>query len=243
MDFCTYSLCLGSGSEVCVKQYNVQPRTVLNGVERFSQTETFRAPQGPDKEQGGRKRRTTEAEDKKIVKWYEDMQGDPFEVTAKRGRFTIDGGAIQKPLEGVREKAVSRWTIYRRLWESDLFAFRPRNKELYTAEEMATRLAYAEKHKDRSEEEWMQYFFTLRHFQNRLRFFAKSPSIFENVPPSPFMYYRWVQKFCAIIRFFDPLGSIFVTADHKRGARVTIPCSLPPFDVHNPRATPIYRVH
>ena len=57
------------------------------------------------------------------------------------------------------------------------------------------------------------------------------------------MYYRCVQKFCAIIRFFDPLGSIFVTADHERGARVTIPCSLPPFDVHNPRATPIYTVH
>ena len=57
------------------------------------------------------------------------------------------------------------------------------------------------------------------------------------------MYYRCVQKFCAESRFSDPLGSIFVTADHERGARVTIPCSLPPFDVHNPRATPIYTVH
>ena len=52
-----------------------------------------------------------------------------------------------------------------------------------------------------------------------------------------------MQKFCAIIAFSDPLGSIFVIADHERGARVTIACSLPPFGVHNARATPIYTVH
>ena len=57
------------------------------------------------------------------------------------------------------------------------------------------------------------------------------------------MYYRCVQKLCAETRFSDPLGSIFVTADHERGARVTVPCSLPPFGVHNPRTTPIYTVH
>ena len=52
-----------------------------------------------------------------------------------------------------------------------------------------------------------------------------------------------MQKFCTKVRFSDPLGSIFVTADHERGARVTIPCSLPLFGVHNTRATPIYTVH
>ena len=57
------------------------------------------------------------------------------------------------------------------------------------------------------------------------------------------MYYRCVQKFCAESCFSDPLGSIFVTADHERGARVTVPCSLPPFGVHNPRTAPIYTVH
>ena len=146
------------------KEYNVQPRTILNGIERFSQTETFRAPRGPDEGQGGRKRRTTEAEDKKIVKWYEDMQGDPFEVTAKRGRFNIDGGALQKPLEGVREKGVSRLTIYRRVWDSDLWAFRPRNKELYTAEEMATRLFVSS----------AIFRIAFAFSQNRLRFFKVS---------------------------------------------------------------------
>ena len=43
--------------------------------------------------------------------------------------------------------------------------------------------------------------------------------------------------------FSDPLGSIFVTADHERGARVIVPCSLPPFGVHNPRTAPIYTAY
>lgn len=132
----------GKSNRAIASELKISRRTVDYNVNKYASTKSLR-----DRKRSGRPRKTTIAEDKRIV------------LISKRDR-RLTGPEIAAQINLSRDLPVSTSTVKRRLREAGLFGRVAVKKPLLRRQNKIKRLQWAQEHKNWTHEEWERVLFS-----------------------------------------------------------------------------------
>ena len=156
-------------------EFGIHVTTLRRSRSRFESDARMHGKPGPAKGSGGAPRYTSQAQHNNVVGLVEEHQTDAYDYTAMdlahdlgaplgpRGAWsrtvTLKDGTQE--LRHYEEPTERTWN---RMFERHGYgAYKPENREDYNAEERAFRVAFAERYKDWTTEDWRRCFFEDEH--------------------------------------------------------------------------------